>query len=67
MDSIRYKAIRGERDFLFRYFIAMGGKRIPYRTFSQLLPQWLVTRGLDPQKGLQQIVLDLDKRYNYTK
>lgn len=63
MDRIQYKAIRGERDFLYRYFVKMGGKPIGDQQFSQLLSFWLLSMGIPPQQGIPIIVNFLDKKF----
>lgn len=63
MDKIQYKAIRGERDFLYRYFVKMGGKPIGDRQFSQFIAFWLLSQGIQPEQGIPQIVNFLDKKF----
>lgn len=63
MDRIQYMAIRGERDFLYRYFIGCGGDKIGEQQFNQLLPAWLMQMGVHPNVGVQQIVNYLDNKF----
>jgi len=63
MDRIQYMAIRGERDFLYRYFLACGGKSAGEHQFNQLLPIWIMSMGIEPGFGISQIVNFLDNKF----
>jgi hypothetical protein len=64
MTKSEYKAIRGERDFLFRFYKKMGGVIPNDQQFSMFLNLWLLnTVGIHPQKGIPQIVKFLDNKF----
>jgi hypothetical protein len=63
MTKPEYYSIRGERDFLHRYFIKCGGSRIPLQLFNFTLSKWLVMKGMNPQQGREQILKDLDQKF----
>lgn len=66
MDDTRYKSIRGERDFLFRYFTLETNFNTPPQSFDQLLGVWLTAFvGVHPQQGIQTIISFLDKKHNF--
>ena len=63
MTRSEYLSIRGEKDFLFRYFIKEGGKAPNYPVFASQLATWLMLNGQDPHRGFLQIVDFLDKKF----
>jgi len=63
MDKITYKSIRGERDFLCRYFVKESGMNIDCNTFSNLLGMWLMAMGMHSQQGKEMILNFLDKKF----
>lgn len=67
MTNERYKEIRKDPQFLYKYFLESGGARINEREFSPLLAFWLQTWGEHPQTGMQKIVNYLDKKFAETK
>ena len=63
MTKTEYQSIRGEQDFLCRYFNKMSKNNLDNRVFSTMLTMWIMQIGLHPQQGVQQILNFLDKRY----
>lgn len=59
----KYKTIRNQKDFLYRYFLEAGGARIPESQFSVLFHTWLLRFGVNTQQSIQQIVNFLDKKF----
>lgn len=58
-----YLSIRGEHDFLYRYFIKCGGMKVAPQLFKTALAKWLAMKGMRPQQGIQQILKDLDQKF----
>jgi hypothetical protein len=63
MTKTEFQSIRGESDFLCRYFNKVSNSNLDNRTFSTLLSMWLMHMGLHPQEGLQIILNFLDKKH----
>jgi hypothetical protein len=63
MTKTEYQSIRGEKDFLCRYFNKMSKNNLDNRMFSSLLAMWLMQIGVHPQQGIEIIVNFLDKKY----
>ncbi len=70
MTETAYKAIRGEKDFLFRYFTSESKLSQPLhpQMFEQYLDVWLmVVVGIPANQGKQQILNFLDKKFGIVK
>lgn len=63
MTKTEYQSIRGEQDFLCRYFNKMSKNNLDNRMFSALLAMWLMQNSVHPQQGIEIIVNFLDKKY----
>lgn len=58
-----YYSIRGEQDFLYRYFIKCGGMQTSQQLFKTTLARWIKSFGLHPQQGVDQIIKFLDQKF----
>lgn len=64
MTKSEYKSIRGEKDFLFRYYKKMNGSIPTDNQFATFLSMWLLNFvGVHPQQGIPQIVKFLDEKF----
>lgn len=64
MTKDEYKSIRGERDFLFRFYRKSGGTITNDQQFSMFLNLWLMNFvRVHPQQGIPQIVNFLDQKF----
>lgn len=63
ISKVEYLSIRGERDFLYRYFLKCGGKRIAPQIFNTVLARWIRAKGVDPRQGAQIIMKFLDQKF----
>lgn len=64
MDKEKYKEIRGKSDFLYLYFLEMGGKRVSAQVFPQMLALWIqMTMGVTPAMGIAEITKYLDEKH----
>lgn len=60
-----YGKIRFNRTFLYEYFIAAGGARVPEQQFAILFGVWLNKIGGNPQESTRKIVSFLDKKFGH--
>lgn len=67
MDNTRYKSIRGEGDFLYRYFTIEANQEYPKPFFDQMLGIWLMSMHIHPQQGMLEIVKFLDEKHEFNK
>ena len=63
MTKTEFKSIRGEKDFLLRYFNKESKMNLDINTFSNYLTIWIINMGLHPQQGVELILNYLDKKY----
>lgn len=64
IDRNEYMAIRGEQDFLYRYFIKCGGENIGHQAFYVHLNRWLARdKGQNVRIGQAKIVNFLDIKF----
>lgn len=63
MDKTTYKSIRGEKDFLCRYFNKESGMNLNSQTFATYLSMWIMSMGTHPQQGINMILNFLDEKY----
>jgi len=63
MTKTEFKSIRGEKDFLLRYFNKEANTNLDIQTFSNLLSIWIMTIGIHPQQGIELILNYLDKKF----
>ena len=63
MSRMEYLSIRGEQDFLYRYFLKCGGQHIAPQIFKTALARWLKSYNIPTQQGINQIVHYLDKKF----
>ena len=63
MTKAEYLSIRGERDFLYRYFLKCGGMQTSSQMFNNALARWLQAFGLNPYQGMDIIIVFLDKKF----
>jgi len=59
----QYTKMRLKRTFLYEYFLAAGGARIPEHEFSIVFGVWLGRFGINPQDATRRIVTFLDKKF----
>lgn len=60
-----YMAIRGEYNFLYRYFIKSGGVNTGEQMFYTLLNDWMQSKGIDHRRGQTTIVRFLDRKFGH--
>lgn len=64
MEKEKYKEIRGKSNFLYLYFLEMGGKGVSAREFPQMLALWIqMTMGVTPSMGMAEITKYLDEKH----
>lgn len=64
MTKKEYRSIRGEKDFLFRYYKKEGGVVQSEQQFSMFLNMWLMqVVGIHPKNSIPTIVDFLDKKF----
>lgn len=58
-----YMSIRGEYNFLYRYFLKSGGFHMAEQQFYVLLNDWIIMQGINHRQGQSQITNFLDKKF----
>jgi hypothetical protein len=58
-----YFAIRGEYNFLYRYFLKAGGVNVGEQSFYVLLNDWMEMQGINHRKGQMMITKFLDRKF----
>lgn len=58
-------SIRGEYNFLYRYFIKCGGSNVGEQMFYVLLNDWMQSLSIDHRRGQTVIVKFLDKKFGH--
>lgn len=60
-----YKSIRTKRGFLYHYFVMSGGRDVGEYRFNIMLGIWVGKYNPNTQEGFRQIVIFLDKKFDY--
>jgi hypothetical protein len=55
MTKDKFRELKSKPNFLYLYFLERGGKRISENEFNNSFSMWMLSRGIFPGKGKQQI------------
>jgi sulfur relay (sulfurtransferase) DsrC/TusE family protein len=68
MTKERYASIRTRNNFIFNYYLELGGYLRNEQQFEKELNAWLAYRmRTSPELGRLKIIKYLDRKYNYSK
>jgi hypothetical protein len=55
MTKDKFLELKKKPNFLYLYFLESGGSRIQENDFNSQLSMWMLSRGVFPAKGMEQI------------